>query len=144
MPGYSTNFMLDVDSKVGVYVAANATLQIVAVRLLAQMSIDLLRGEEIGKGLVREVTGIGVTFGRNDSGQWRVDGVVPGSSANRRGLTRGMVIRSINDELIADKSFRECLQMMPGPTGTLVRLGLEDDSESSTVELTKEKILVPT
>ena len=144
VPGYSTNFILDVDSKVGVYVAANATLQIVAVRLLAQMSIDLLRGEEVGTGLVREVTGIGVTIGKDASGLWRVDGVVPGSSANRQGLTRGLIIRSINDELIAEKSLRECLQMMPGPVGTQVRLELEDETEAlTTVELTKEKILVP-
>ena len=144
VPGYSTKFILDVDSKVGVYVAANSTRQSVAVRLLAQMSIDLLRGMELGKGLVRDLTGIGVVFGRTDSGQWRIDGTIPGSSANRAKLERGQIIRSINEVKIEGKSFVEIIPIMTGPAGTKVSLGLIDSLERpTTIELTKEKCFVP-
>lgn len=140
--GYTTKFLLDVDSRVGVYVATNATLQLVTTRLLAQMAIDLMRDNGLGKGLVREVSTVGVMLAKNTSGQWRIDGVIPGSSANREGLQRGLVVRTVNDVAITEKSLRECLQLMNRPPR--VRLEVIDSMENArTVELTKQKLLVP-
>ena len=142
--GYSTNFILDVDSRVGVYLASNATLQLVTVRLIAQMSIDLLRGDELGTGLVRETTGIGVLFAQNADGQWRIDGVIPGSSAQKAGLERGLIVDSINEIPISDKPSQEWLQIMKGPAGTQVRLEIVDPDENSMmVELSKDRFLMP-
>ncbi|MDA1049156.1 MAG: serine hydrolase [Planctomycetota bacterium] len=149
--GFTTKFILGVESKVGVYIASNASDVHVPLQLLAQMSIDLLRGKKIGTGLVREIVHVGVTFAADEeSGMLRIAAVTPKSPASRAGLSAGPLfpgplIEKINDVSVKGKTLKECLALMKGPAGTQVRLTLVDPTTKGTrtVVLMKQTYLAP-
>jgi hypothetical protein len=146
VPGYSSKFILDVDSRAGVYVVCNAGDAHVAMNYLAQLSIDLLLGKEIGTGLVREIVGLGTALAADeDSGLIRITDVIPLSPAHKAGLTRGQWIQEINQQPVAGKGLDECLQMMAGPAGTVVQLTVldADQQHPQTYELTKASFRTP-
>ena len=146
VPGFSTKFILGVNSKVGVYIAANASGAQVPNRILAQRAMDLLLGKKPGSGLLREVTGLG--FGPavdKPSGLIRIVAVYPGSPASRAGLRVGQTIRTANGVPVAGKTLAEFLKMIGGPATTPVRLevlGSKGD-HSKTVTLVRGSFLVP-
>ena len=146
VPGYSTLFILGMNSQIGVYVAANASGAHLPVRIIAQLSIDLLLGNEIGKGLVKEISGLGMGLEKNEeSGLICITHVIPKSPASDSGITGGMTIKKINETSVKSKSIKECLALMAGPVGTKVRLELItlDKSKNRRVELIKRKFLIP-
>jgi serine-type D-Ala-D-Ala carboxypeptidase/endopeptidase len=145
IPGYSTHFLLAPDSKVGVYLAANAGAGS-RLSYLAQLSVDLLRGKPIGTGLVRHIVGLGVALGADPgTGLLRITDVIPGSSASRAHLVPGLLIRQINGVSVKGKTVAECLGMMAVPAGTPVRLELVDppDGEARTVALRRARFAMP-
>ena len=144
MPGYSSKFILAVDSKVGVYVASNAGGVNQTMNIVAQLSTDLLLGKEIGTGLVRQRVGIGIgLMVDEESGALQITHVNPISPAGKAGLTPGLVIERINSDSVDGKSVAECVRMMEGPVGTTVQLEFLDPDlmNGRTVELTKERFL---
>jgi CubicO group peptidase (beta-lactamase class C family) len=146
VPGYSTMFILDVESRIGVYVACNAGQAQMATDYLAQLSIDLLLGKEIGTGLVREIVGVGTALAADeDSGLIRITDVFLRSPAQVAGITRGQLIQEINGQSVAGKSLMECLELMAGPSGTNVRLTIlgSDAQESQTYDLIKGSFRIP-
>jgi CubicO group peptidase (beta-lactamase class C family) len=146
VPGYSTKFVLAIDAGVGVYVASNAGNVRMPMDLLAALAIDLLRGKEVGSGLVRETVGVGTALAIDEkAGLVRITEVIPKSPASRAGLSGGLVIRKVNGVPVAGKTLQECLELMGGPVGTKVRLELvkPGGEETTTVELTRQRIRVP-
>jgi CubicO group peptidase (beta-lactamase class C family) len=146
VPGYSTNFILAIDSKVGVYVASNAGRVHLPMRYLAQLSIDLMLGKELGKGLVREIVGIGTGLAADETtGLLRITDILPNSPASQAGLTADLRIEKVNGVSVQGKSVQECLAIIAGAVGTKVTLEVcnSDRTEANTVELTRQKFLVP-
>jgi len=145
VPGYSTHFLLGLDSGVGVYLAANAGGAHARLTYLAQLSLDLLRGKKPGTGLVREIVGLGVALAPDETtGLVRITDVIPKSPARRARLTSGLIIQSINGVSVKGKTLQECVGMMVGPVGKEVRLGIMDagQTEVRTVELRRRKFLI--
>lgn len=145
VPGFSTKFLLGVNSKVGVYIAANASGAQLANDILAQRAIDLLLGKKLGSGLLREVTGLGIQPAVDEeSGLIRIANVIPRSPASRAGLTVAHQIRSANGVSVVGKSLPEFLEMISGPADESVKLEIFDAKreESQTVILTRGKFLV--
>ncbi len=94
--------------------------------------------------LVRQRVGIGTALDSDDkSGLVRITRVFPKSSAAQAGLKAGLLIQSVNNISVVDKSLAECLNMMSGPAGTVIRLEIVDQQSDSTktVELTKQSFL---
>lgn len=146
VPGYSTKFVLAVDAGVGVYVASNAGGVHTPMSMLADLAIDLLRGREIGTGLVREAVGVGTALAADEkSGLVRITEVMPKSPASRAGLSGGFLIRKVNGVAVAGKTLQQCLELLRGPAGTKVRLELvkPGGEETTTVELTRQRFRVP-
>jgi CubicO group peptidase (beta-lactamase class C family) len=146
VPGYSTHFILDLDSQAGVYVASNAGGTHLPMRYVGQLALDLLLGKEVGSGLMREIVGIGTALATDEqTGVLRVTDVIIKSPASQAGLHGGIVIHEINGIPVTGKSLQECLDLMAGPAGTRVRLELSepDGNGMKTIELTKQKFLMP-
>lgn len=75
-------------------------------------------------------SGIGVGIEMRPHGAV-VTKVIPGGPAESAGLKTGEVIVTINDENIVDKPLNEVIQLLRGPEGSSVQLGIlsmEDDS----------------
>jgi hypothetical protein len=145
VPGFSTVFILGPKSKVGVYIAANASNVHTPIRILAQSAIDLLRGSKIGTGLVREMVGTGIALEVDKgTGMVRILEVIPRSPASRAGLSPGHMIRQVDGVSLAGKSLKECLRLLGGESGSKVRLQLVNprSKETTAVELTRERFLV--
>lgn len=120
--GFSSKFILGVNSKVGVYVVSNARADL-ANRILAQRAIDLLLGKKPGKRLLREVTGLGIGPAVDKkSGLIRIVSVYPRSPASRAGLSVGQMIRTANGVSAAGKSLPEFLKMISGSADKPVKL----------------------
>ena len=146
VPGYSTKFILGVKSKVGVYIAANATRVQLPNRILAQRAIDLLRGKKLGTGLVREIEGLGIVpVVDKESGTVRITDIFPRSPASRAGLSAGFAIRKVNDVSVAGKTRKEFFRMIAGPAGKNIRLELihPNRQETKAVDLRRGKFLTP-
>jgi len=94
--------------------------------------------------LVREVIGIGVAVESDKaSGLLRVSHVFPNSSAGKAGLSKGLLVQTINDVSVERKALADCLTMLAVPNGTKVRLDLFDPEvkQNRTVELTRRKFI---
>jgi CubicO group peptidase (beta-lactamase class C family) len=146
IPGYSTHFIVDRDARVGVYVASNAGRAHLAMRYLAQLSIDKLSGNEPGAGLMREIVGLGTALAIDEkTGLLRITEIVPNSPASQAGLSAGLMIQKINGISVEGKKLKECLDIMGGPAGTKVRLDLSRPQRegSQTIELPRQKFLMP-
>lgn len=146
VPGYSSKFILDVDSTVGVYVVSNAGGAQRPMQLLAQLSIDLLNGRDVGKGLVRPIVGLGADLAIDeDTGLLRIMYVHPNSPAGDARLSDGTLISSINGVSVEGKDIAECLALLRGEAGASVQLETINSrsNETKTVALTRRKVLVP-
>ena len=144
--GFSTKCILAVDSKVGVYVAANASRAQLPLRILAQLALDLLRGKQIGSGLVREHVGVGIApVADEQSGLLRISQVFPKSPASRAGLASGLLIGKIDGTPVEDKSLKDCLRMLGGSIGTTVQLEVVESTgnKARTVELKRGPFWTP-
>ncbi len=146
VPGFSTKFILGVNSKVGVYVAANASGAQLPNQILAQRAMDLLLGKQPGTGMLRIVTGLGIQpVVDNEGGYVRIEKVFPGSPASRAGIAAGQTIREANGVSVAGKSLPEFLKMISGPADKPVKLELFDPKteRSQTITLVRGSFTAP-
>jgi len=144
--GYSSKFILATKAHVGVCIAANAGDAQLSNDITARLAIDLLRGREIGAGLIQKVVHVGISFREDkETGLLRIGNIFPNSSASKAGLSIGTLIRRIGDTDIKGRPLKECLQLMKGPEGTTLTFDLyelENDT-TRTVELKKQAFLAP-
>ena len=108
-------------------------------------SVPSMVAPESGIG-VREVVGIGVELRRPnvENGVAQIQRVLPGSPAEREGLTPGLNIHKVDGISLRGVSLSEITHLIRGPAGTKVRLELYEgvDGEKFTVELTRQKLEV--
>jgi S1-C subfamily serine protease len=108
-------------------------------------SVPSMVAPESGIG-VREVVGIGVELRRPnvENGVAQIQRVLPGSPAEREGLTPGLNIHKVDGISLRGVSLSEITHLIRGPAGTKVRLELYEgvDGEKFTVELTRQQLEV--
>jgi hypothetical protein len=94
---------------------------------------------------LREINGAGVALDIDpQSSLPRVTKVFVNSPAQKAGLTVGRIIHSINGVPTANKNLAECVEMVRGKSGTLLKLELADAGQNQTesIELLREKFLL--
>ena len=93
---------------------------------------------------VREIVGLGVSLDLDQkSSTVRITKIIPNSPAAQAGLESGLVISSINNVSVSGKSLAECISLMRGAAGTIVRLEVTDHHGStSAVAVTKKKFRI--
>ena len=115
----------------------------VSVSEVATNPAPPLVAPESGIG-VRDVVGIGVELRRPDveNGVAQIQRVLPGSPAEREGLTPGLNVHKVDGISLRGVSLSEITHLIRGPAGTKVRLELYEgvDGEKFTVELTRQKL----
>ncbi len=74
-----------------------------------------------------------------ESGLFRIASVIPGGEAERVGLVAGLIIYSVNGIVIEGMPLSRVMEMIRGPAGSIVRMGVgTDDGESQRiVEVTR-------
>jgi CubicO group peptidase (beta-lactamase class C family) len=86
----------------------------------------------------KELVGIGVAlkFDRTTH-TVRIDKVLPGSPASKAGLSAGLIVKTVGDVPIANKTLLQCQSMLRGTAGSKVRLELEspENSDKKSVEI---------
>jgi len=89
-----------------------------------------------------EVVGVGLQLRAGSEGQAVVVDIVPNSPAAEAGITKGMIITKVDDVLLEGKKLVDCVNLIRGPAGTMVRLDLvtPDHSQTNSVELTRKKL----
>lgn len=94
------------------------------------------KGEEFG------FRGIGAALGRTDEGVV-IRNVLPGGGAEKSGLKRGDVIRTVDRERVDDLPLTEIVQKIRGRAGEPVRISLEREGRGKfTVEIDRERVVV--
>jgi D-alanyl-D-alanine-carboxypeptidase/D-alanyl-D-alanine-endopeptidase len=91
---------------------------------------------------VRDLVGIGAALELTaDTGELRITKVLPETPAEEAGLAAGEIIATIDDVATLGKDLTACVELLRGPSGTKVRLGIlkPERSEARTVELTRRK-----
>jgi D-alanyl-D-alanine-carboxypeptidase/D-alanyl-D-alanine-endopeptidase len=89
-----------------------------------------------------DFVGIGIALELTpDEGELRITKVLPETPAEEAGLAAGEIIATIDDVATLGKDFTACVELLRGPAGTKVRLGIltPERSETRTVELTRRK-----
>jgi CubicO group peptidase (beta-lactamase class C family) len=76
-----------------------------------------------------------------DTRELRITKVLPETPAEEAGLAAGEIIATIDDVATLGKDLTACVELLRGPAGTKVRLGIltPERSETRTVELTRRK-----
>ena len=90
-----------------------------------------------------EVVGIGAALRMdNRSHTLRIMNVLPGTPAAQAGLSAGLIIHKVDDVLVTGLPLQECVSLIRGPIGSIVRLELIDpeQEETNTVELIRQKL----
>ena len=88
--------------------------------------------------------GIGVVLTIIDEGLVILDPPLRGSPAAAAGLQEGDLIRSIDDVLVREITFERAAELIRGPVGTELILGLEREGEEFTVTLVRDEIHLDT
>ncbi len=146
VPGWNTKFILATKSKTGVYIATNSSEGLLPIDILAQMSVDLLRGKKVGTGLVKRVVHLGISFRKDKQTQFlRAQAIFPISSASQAGINKDTLIREINGVAVKELSMSKCLQLMEGGLGMKIKLEILEpgNTQSRTITLTKQAFLAP-
>ena len=92
-----------------------------------------------------EIVGIGAIVKRDsETGEIQIMGVVPNSPAAAAGLAGPFTIRRIDDRTIEGMGLQECVNLLRGPAGSMVRLELFDPAanETRSVALTRQRFTV--
>jgi carboxyl-terminal processing protease len=86
--------------------------------------------------------GVGMTVSQVKQGL-RVEQVYDGSPASRGGLHPGDLIVSVNGTSLAGKSSDQSTQLIKGPVGTSVRLGVKSAGRLHQLTLKREEVNIP-
>ena len=84
------------------------------------------------ESVAREVGGFGLALGRNGQGAPTILIVVDGSAAQRAGLSKGLILRSIGGVPTVGMKLQECVRRIEGRPGTIVELELTDPQRGMT------------
>ncbi len=111
-------------------------------RILQRARLEGVNAETLAP--VREIVGIGIVLEADQkNGVVRIGRILPESPAAAAGLTGGLVLNSMNDISAAGKTPAECLTILRGPSGTKLRLELNDpQGKTITVELVRQKFRI--
>jgi D-alanyl-D-alanine-carboxypeptidase/D-alanyl-D-alanine-endopeptidase len=106
--------------------------------LLQRLPLTANRLKDFAHDFVGIGTALELTPGE---GELRITKVLPEAPAEEAGLTAGEIIATIDDVATLGKDLTACVELLRGPAGTKVRLGIltPERSEARTVELTRRK-----
>lgn len=131
----------DVKKQIGVVVLTNQSKihsSMLGWRILQHAHLDRLDAQRMAP--VREIVGIGARLDLDEkSKELKIAGTIPNSPADKAGLSGRIVIRSIDGTTVAGKSLAECLNLLRGPAGSTIRLEIDQEGQSKTVELKRQK-----
>jgi C-terminal processing protease CtpA/Prc len=90
--------------------------------------------------LAQEISGIGVKLAEKN-GQIVLDTVYPGTPADEAGLRAGEAILTINGKSIHGKTVQNVQKLLTGPSGSKVKLLIQDnEGNSRTVDATRKSL----
>jgi len=95
---------------------------------------------------VEEIAGIGAMLGFDRKlGAIVIQGSVPNSPAAEAGLNSGLILSKIDDTFTEGLKLSECVELVRGAPGTVVRLEVVDpeQNETNALELTRRQVVVP-
>jgi len=131
----------DLTKRVGVVVLTNQSKihsSMLGWRILQHAHLDGIVAERMTP--VRDVVGIGVILGQDDkTKELKITGAIRNSPADKAGLSGQIVVRSVDGTTVAGKSLADCLNLFRGPEGSTIRLEIDQEGQSKTVELTRQK-----
>jgi len=131
----------DLKKRVGVDVLTNQSnvhSSMLGWRILQRAHLDNLDPQRMAP--VRDVVGIGAILDQDEkTKELKITGAVPNSPADKAGLSGRVIVRSIDGTTVAGKSLADCLNLFRGPAGTTIRLEIDQEGQSKTVELTRQK-----
>ena len=100
--------------------------------------------QQLQLSLTGEFSGIGAELASRD-GRTVIVAPLKGSPAQRAGLSSGDVIASVNGTPVVGSSLMDIVEMIRGPVGTTVELGILKESTElfEAVSITRETISIP-
>jgi len=146
--GMSSFVGFDLAKRRGVVVLTNQRFSENGRRWLSAPGIGwaILQGEtltpEHGRGFLRKHVGLGIALDADkESGEISIIRVVSESPAARAGLSAGWLLRKVGDVSLEGKTLLECVTLLGGIEGEVVKLELFSREEGKTqmIELKREK-----
>ena len=100
--------------------------------------------EFIDRSLGIEYSGIGAKIGTNLKGEKTIE-TMPGGPARISGLQDDDVLVSVDDKNVEDMPLREVVELVLGPTGTTVNIGVHRSNsfETLTFTITRQAVVNP-
>ncbi|HZZ28194.1 MAG TPA: serine hydrolase [Pirellulales bacterium] len=144
--GYNSFIGLDLKQRVGVVVLTNQTKvhsSMLGWRILQHAHFDGIDPEKMMA--LREKIGVGAKLDLDkESHELKIIGAIPNSPADVAGLsTGGLTVRSIDGVNPTGKSLLQCMALIKGPEGAIIRFKLVDqDGNVKTVEIARKKYLI--
>lgn len=91
-----------------------------------------------------EMTGLGLTLEKDDSGYIKIAGIMPDSPVSEKDIQAGDFIVSVNGSDVLENGFEKSIELMSGTDGTEVTLTVRRDGVDKTYTLKRRPIEVVT
>ncbi|MDE6780584.1 MAG: S41 family peptidase [Ruminococcus sp.] len=91
-----------------------------------------------------EMTGLGLTLEKDDSGYIKIAGIMPDSPVSEKDIKAGDFIVSVNGSDVLETGFEKSIELMSGTDGTEVTLTIRRDGVDNTYTLKRRPIEVVT
>lgn len=91
-----------------------------------------------------EMTGLGLTLEKDDSGYIKIAGIMPDSPVSEKDIQAGDFIVSVNGSDVLENGFEKSIELMSGTDGTEVILTVRRDGVDKTYTLKRRPIEVVT
>lgn len=91
-----------------------------------------------------EMTGLGLTLEKDDSGYIKIAGIMPDSPVSEKDIQAGDFIVSVNGSDVLENGFEKSIELMSGTDGTEVTLTVRRDGVDKTYKLKRRPIEVVT
>ncbi len=141
--GYNSFIGFDSKKRVGVVVLTNQSKihsSMLGWRILQHAPLEGIDPEKMMA--IRDVVGVGVRLDIDkQSHQLKITGAIPNSPADSAGLSNGgFTVRAIDGVDPTGKSLADCVALIKGPEGAVVRFELTDkEGSAKTVEITRQR-----
>ena len=86
--------------------------------------------------------GLGVEL-RTHTDHLEIVSVIPGGSAGQGGIVKGDQIIAVNGNRVSEVGSERAADLMRGPEGTFVSIGLTRDSKAQTLQLQRRRVEIP-
>ena len=100
------------------------------------------QADEFEKLMMNEFTGVGVEISK-PKGLLTIASLLPGTPADKAGLDAGDIIVKIDGLATADMSLNCAVKKIQGIKGTIVTLTIRRGTEEKNVQVTRDRIIVP-